>query len=336
MPQSSEMEKAETRANPALRESIRKTLAFFALFDFPLSPQEVLENLYHYPKPVHIKEIKGVLGQMEEDGEVEQLKGFSLLQGRAASIELRKARSFIAERLWHRAKFYANHMRMIPFVRMAAVCNSLAYDNATEESDIDLLVVVKPGRLWLARLLLTVTLQLFGVRRHGSRVAGRFCLSFFVTEQALSMESLALDGEDPYLLYWTRSLSPLFGKDSYESYQQANRAWLSRHGMGFSKNALRHMGHGKEEGLFKKSLELLLGGHLGNAAEALVQLLFKGRTLRKASGLDAKANVIVSQERLKFHNHDRRDEYRKRWMELWKSGQAKQAMSEQSKAPQPA
>lgn len=272
--------------------------------------------LYGYPKPPHIKEIKGALKELADEGKLETIKDYYVRKGRSAITETRKNRKFIAEKLWNRVKLYTQHMRKVPFVRMVAVCNNLCYDNTSPDSDIDLLIVIKAGRMWTARLALSLLLHFFGVRRHGDKVAGRFCLSFFVTEKHLSMEGLQIKPEDPYLAYWTKLLAPVYGKKTYERFKAENSPWLiDRYGLKFNEEVLRHLPSYDWESPFKRFMEWLLGGYLGNLAEALVKKTFKRRTLRKMKRLGPEASVIVSDDMLKFHNHDKRREYWERWKE---------------------
>ncbi|MBN1258211.1 hypothetical protein JXA05_00430 [Candidatus Peregrinibacteria bacterium] len=296
-----------------LRDSIIQTIAWFDLFDFPLTAEEVQAYLYNYNKPLHIKEVKGILGQLLEERQIELIKDHYVLPGRAVTVETRKTRKFIAEKLWNRVKLYGQYMRNVPFVRMIAVCNNLSYNNASEQSDIDLFVVVKPGRMWIARLLITLILQFFGVRRHGNKVAGRFCLSFFVTDKKLGMEELALKPEDPYLAYWTKLLSPIYDEGAYEEFKKANENWiLPAYGLKFSDNAKKHLYVEGKSGL-KKTMEWILNGKLGDGIEWLLKKTFKKKTLAHAQKLGPEASVIVSDDILKFHNHDKRAEYRKKW-----------------------
>lgn len=302
------------RIKPELVKAILSTIRFFDLFDFPLMAEEVKEYLYKYSDPLHIKELKATLRHLVGSGRLSEIKGYFVLPGREPIIETRKTRKFIAEKFWNRTKLYGQYMRTVPFTRMIAVCNNLAYDNPSQQSDIDLFIVVKPGRMWLARFLITVILHFFGVRRYGNKIAGRFCLSFFVTSDKTAMKEFELEGEDPYLAYWTKNLRPIFGEQAYQEFQERNKEWLSSYGLGFDDLRKKHM-YLYEDGRIKKFSEWLLGGFLGNQVEKLLKATLKKKTLRSMRNLGENANVIVTDEILKFHNQDRRQEFLERWRE---------------------
>jgi len=305
-------EDISAQVKPELLEAVSSTIRFFDLFDFPLTAEEVMEYLYKYSSPLHIKELKGTLDHMVTEGKLFEIKGYFLLPGREQIIETRKTRKFIAEKFWNRTKLYGTYMRSLPFIRMIAVCNNLAYDNSGEQSDIDLFIVVRPGRMWLARFLTTVVLHFFGVRRYGDKVAGRFCLSFFVTSEKMDMSEFELKPEDPYLAYWTKNLRPIFGQETYRAFREKNQEWLSGYGLHFDDSYRKHMYH-YEEGKLKKFSEWLLGGFPGDLLEKLLKATLKKKTLRSMKELGPEANVIVTDEVLKFHNHDRRKEFLNRW-----------------------
>jgi hypothetical protein len=52
-------------------------------------------------------------------------------------------------------------------------------------SDIDLYIVTTPKRMWLVRIFVTFIFQILLVRKDDKHHAGRFCLSFFSTTDAL-------------------------------------------------------------------------------------------------------------------------------------------------------
>ncbi len=302
------------RIKPELTEAVMATIRFFDLFDFPLTAEEVMEYLYKYKSPLHIKEMRATLNYLVQQDKLSEIKGHFVLAGREPIIETRKTRKFIAEKFWNRTKLYGQYMRSVPFTRMIAVCNNLAYDNPSHQSDIDLFIVVKPGRMWLARLLITVILHFFGVRRYGDKVAGRFCLSFFVTSDKTAMHEFALGEEDPYLAYWTKNLRPIFGSQAYQEFRESNKDWLSAYGLEFDDSYKKHMYH-YEDGRLKKISEWLLGGLVGDQFEKLLKATLKKKTLKSMESLGPDASVIVSDEILKFHNQDRRQEFLDRWRE---------------------
>ncbi len=299
-----------------LKSSILKTIAYFDLFDFPLSAEEILNNLYNYNKPIHIKEIKGTLKEMIEDGNIEELKDFFVLKGRGPIVETRKTRKFIAEKYWNRTKMYGLYMRSVPFVKMIAVCNNLSYDNPNEQSDIDLFIVIKPGRMWFARLFITLILHFYGVRRYGNKIAGRFCLSFFVTTNEMNIGKLQIKPEDPYLAYWTKQLSPIYGEETYNEYMKQNEGWLkNEYGLKFAEDSKKHM-YVYNKSIRKKFFEFIFGGWFGDLIEKFLKKTFKKRTLRKMRELGPEASIVVTDDMLKFHNNDKRREYLERWHRL--------------------
>lgn len=296
-----------------LKQSIRQTIAFFDLFDFPLTAEEIQSHLYQYDKEVHIKEIKGVLSEMPE---IEKIHDYYVIQGRAHLLDIRKAHKFIAEKWWGRVRLYGQYLINIPFVEMIAVCNNLAYDNARETSDIDLFIVIREGRLWTARLWITLLLQFFGVRRHGNKIAGRFCLSFFITPSKLNMESLLTkEHEDPYLAYWTTLVTPIYGKETYEKFKTENQSWLkNKYQLRFGELNHKAFPFGKNK-KNKSFFEWLLGGWPGNQMEKIIRFFLKKRALKKKEQLGSQASIVISDEMLKFHNIDRRQQYFDEWVE---------------------
>ena len=46
---------------------------------------------------------------------------------------------------------YARLYRSVPFVEQIYLCNSITFNALHHESDIDILIISKPGMLWLAR-----------------------------------------------------------------------------------------------------------------------------------------------------------------------------------------
>ncbi len=79
--------------------------------------------------------------------------------------------------------------------------------------------------IWFVRFCVTIELYLYGVWRHGKDIRGNFCLSFFVTTEALHMEEIAIEN-DIYLYYWVSSMKLLYERDTiYEEFLNVNN-WV--------------------------------------------------------------------------------------------------------------
>lgn len=128
--------------------------------------------------------------------------------------------------LFHRAGKYIQKLTWIPGIEMIAVVNSLSMYATHEDSDIDLFIVTEPDMIWFVRFCITTQLFFHGVWRHGEDIRGNFCLSFFVTTEALDMKEIALDN-DIYLYYWISSMKPIYERDNtYDSFLDMNN-WVS-------------------------------------------------------------------------------------------------------------
>lgn len=127
--------------------------------------------------------------------------------------------------LMARAYFAANLLKNITGISMIAVVNSLSMNATHPDSDIDFLIVTKPKMIWWVRFLSVYILWKNGLWRHKKNITGHICLSFFVTENAMDMEKIAIK-DDIYLYFWTAFLRPIIVfDDCYHDFQKAN-SWV--------------------------------------------------------------------------------------------------------------
>lgn len=128
--------------------------------------------------------------------------------------------------LFQRTQKYIPFISWIPGIQMLAVVNSLSMYSTHKDSDIDLFIITKPGYLWLVRIFSTGILNLLGVRRANIDIAENFCLSFFITEEAMDLSKIAIP-DDIYLENWIRYMKPIFTRgDIYHRFLSAN-AWVT-------------------------------------------------------------------------------------------------------------
>lgn len=131
------------------------------------------------------------------------------------------------KKLWKKTRRHAFWWQMIPFVKCVCVCNSLAMGTARGESDIDLFIITKKDRMFLARALFSFWMHITGTRRHGNKIKKRFCLSFWISEDGMDMSKIAFK-DDIYLHYWLATLKPVYGKETYNTFMNVNKAFLDR------------------------------------------------------------------------------------------------------------
>lgn len=189
---------------------------------------EIWKNLirhdYHSPekelKTFSLAEVIEVLASDQLRKDVQQQNGFYFLKDRQSLVEKRSRAAKISAIKLRRLRKVAWWLRLLPFVKMIGVTGRLAMKNAQTKSDWDIFFVLKEGKIWTGRTVITMLLHLFRKRRHGRHVTDRLCLNYFVTEQSLEVMTKDLFSASEYMF-----LLPLFGEDVYARFQLKNR-WI--------------------------------------------------------------------------------------------------------------
>lgn len=288
----------------SLERFIYKTLAFFDLFDHPLTLLELGKFV-----PASQNDILACISSCDQFG---QLDGFYFLKGREIIVLIRKKHFLHQEKLWKKIRRFLFLFRWVPFVKMLAVCNRLAYDAARPGSDIDFFVVTKPSRLFLTRTFFIFFLALFGIRLHGGKMPGKFCLSFLVTEDTMNLELIRLHPQDVYLAYWSATLCPLFGRETYRRFLSENSWVCEFFPIGISEKKDFFV---SQFSLFRKILEFFFGGNIGDFFERKLADWQIARALKKWHTLRNPAGIVISKTMLKFHEPDLRREIQQKWEE---------------------
>lgn len=214
---------------------------------------------------------------------------------------------------WRRVRKFLPVLQIVPGLRMVAVCNNLAFGKVRADSDIDLFIVARKGRLFTVRTFVTLILSLMRVRRHGEKIAGRFCLSFFVDDSALDLSKVAIYN-DIYLAYWLRSMLPVIDDGVSAELVNANR-WIDTYfespNWGISRKYLfapRRL-FAAIKFVYRWTFDLIFGAIL----EFVLSTWQMRRARKKSSQCGSEASLVITRNMLKFHNVDRRAHYREKW-----------------------
>lgn len=181
--------------------------------------------------------------------EVVVRNGYCFLGGREGLIYKKSLRQRISAKKTEIAKRAAKILSLVPGIKMVAVTGSLAMENSDDESDIDLMIVTKTGRLWTTRLLSYLSLYAFrfSLRSPNDKnQKDKLCLNMWLDEHDLVWRERNI-----YTSHEIAQILPLVNKDkTYEKFLYKNK-WI----LEYWPNAVRinEEGRVKSEKVFSSS-----------------------------------------------------------------------------------
>ncbi len=307
------MKEVEEKNNNSIKVAIVEAIAFFDMFDKALTPFEIWQYL---KIKCNFSDVFFHLSEIKNKEKIFEKNGYYFLKGREIIVDNVTSQYNLANQKFKIAKRAAKKISFLSGVEMIAVCNNFHYK---KESDIDFFIIVSPKRIWLTRALVTIILHFFRLRRHGNKIIDRICLSFYTTKDNLNLEKLALESIDPYFYHWFLDLIPVYGEGVYKQFFKENN-WLKNI---FPNSFYKKMCDRKKIknnflGIFWKiSGRIILDSFIGDFLEKIC----KNLQLKKMSyNLNSLANkddsrVIINDNILKFHESDRREEFKNRFLE---------------------
>lgn len=322
-----------------LEKSILATIVYYDISDYPLTGFEVFKYLIN---PLHIISLTEPMQnvQLEPLGNIsladvlksledallrnfiDEKNGFYFLKGRRHLPEQRIERQKIAASRWKKVYKVVKNLQAIPFIKMIAVCNSLAINNSKADADIDFFIVIRQGRIWLTRLLITLMVWSKREWRHKDKIANKICLSFYITDNAMNLESIAIKPYDIYLANWIAQLRPVYCENQIYRDFIVKNLWVRNYLANFGKIPNYFHPEFKKNKFLSSSKtieEKILQGFLGNITEKLLRFFQKNRIKRKLKPHKIPTAVVVSDKMLKFHENDKREYFQKEFIEKLKT-----------------
>ncbi|MBI2474970.1 hypothetical protein HYV69_00925 [Candidatus Uhrbacteria bacterium] len=290
-----------------LELSIFRTLCWFSVFHYPLTTFEIWKWLL---RPVRSYDLFEVTQSITNSGwlkeKLNQKDGFWTLRydPNLSMIEERHKRflnAIVKYRKLSRASYF---FQLLPSLKTVASANTLAWWHTTNESDIDLYIMTDPNRIWSTRFFLVLPFAVCGNRPkrfENVKVNDPFCFSFFTTTEAIQMESLKCAQEDLYLAYWIKSLVPIIDRSDFFSQLSSVNRWVDV----VLPNAhprLLHPYHCQH-----KLFSIPIQWSLFESLFRFIQRRHFPSSIAELANKDSR--VVVSDQILKFHNSDRRDQF---------------------------
>ena len=219
------------------------------------------------------------------------------------SPKIEKKLSSNTEKLEKIINKYKFLYKQIPFIHSIYVCNSLSFKSIHENSDIDLFIVCKNNRIFLAKFFTWLFFKIFWLWWNHEKE--KFCCGFFVTQQAQDLYPISIWPVDLYLAYWIAHLQPLYSENWVKEIYKEN-LWVKQiiPNYQLKEKKILNINFSKWKWFIKSILEKLFGFDFLNS---IVGFFWKKKMNRTKKKLWKKwENIIISDNILKFHAPDKR------------------------------
>lgn len=206
-----------------MEKCIIETLAYFDLFDYPLTFFEIKKYL-SCEVEISDDELLDIICSVAA---IQESNGYFYLLGRKDITEKRNERSEISVQKYAKAKIVARLLSLIPTVQYIGVSGSLSMNNAAPADDIDFFIVTKKGSMWTTRILVNGLLLLMRQKRkHGSKIfENKICPNMYVEENKLAFTGKR---RTLYTAHEIVQLKTLFDRAQIHTGLLAKNKWLSR------------------------------------------------------------------------------------------------------------
>jgi hypothetical protein len=245
-----------------VQTSVLKTLAYFDIFKYPLT----LDEIYRFSDTQVLKDkLLETVNSLEESADVFNLNGYYALTDDKSLYEKRKLDQERAENMINLAHENGKFVAKFPFIRSICLSGSISKMVMTEGADIDYFVISKKGRIWISKLLLTAYKKSFLRNR-----ADYFCLNYFISDA-----DLLIPDKNLFSATELATLIPVTNGQLFSKFIQSNK-WF--------RDYLPNAGLDMQE--FEKLpsppqtrtarfIEVILKGPLGDMADFFAHNLFK-------------------------------------------------------------
>src|SRR6201996_1075233 len=249
-----------------VKENILETLAYFDLFDYPLSRAEIylfMKNKYNY------EVFDEALQQLLSSGMLHQFDKFYTLRNDHYLVVRRTAGNKKAAELIKLAEKVGNLLIRFPYVRGIAISGSLSKNFADENSDIDLFIITAKNKLWIARTIMHCFKKLtFLINKEHL-----FCMNYYIDEEQLEIAEKNL-----YTAIEVATLIPLQGDTVFEKFYSSN-SWTTA----YLPTKTMRVASAKpvKKAFFKTLFEALFSNSAGNVLDNTLMKITGARWTKK-------------------------------------------------------
>jgi len=274
---------------PELARAVLQTLAYGAVFNYPLKKEEVWQYLISRPSLFSRSQVENFLKR--GSNLIREKEGYYFLPSIKGAVEQRKKRKKIALKKFARAEKFSRWAKFIPTIKLIGVSGALAVENAHKEDDIDIFIIAERGAVWTTRFLLILLAEAMKARRRPEKAGGgikdKMCLNMFIDEDHMQIPEKE---QSLFSAHEVVQMKPLYIKDNIYSRFIKDNLWVRK----YLPNAVKPVLREKEEKLENKQRRSFVWGR----AETVLKRL----QLRYMSS--KKTNEVIKDGYLRFHPSD--------------------------------
>jgi len=199
-----------------LEQALLRTLAYFDLFDYPLSCNQLY--LLNACQNTSESEIIKCLHSNKMSDYIGSSDDYYYFKGRDEIVEKRKCEELYAKKMKDLAYDTARIVRYLPFVRGIYISGDLSKGVANQNSDIDFFIITAHKRVYICKLFLAIFRRLRFPRNYKI-----LCFNYLVSEQHLEMEL-----KNDFIATEVACLVPIYCKELFHRFLEENK-WVRRY-----------------------------------------------------------------------------------------------------------
>lgn len=216
---SQEQTPRERAKERAVDLAIKSTLAYSAIFKYPVSFYQLSTFLVKAKKHFDYDFFKKSLRKLCKKGKVQTKNEKYFLTGiKPLSWEIRKKNS---EELLESNKNVFKTLAQIPWIKLLCVTGSVAAYNADKNDDVDIFIVAEKNRIWITRLFVVLTLKALGKYRAKDNYSGKICPNLYVDETNMQWD---YQNRNIYVAHEILMMQPWVNRDNcYFKFMEKNK-----------------------------------------------------------------------------------------------------------------
>jgi len=215
--------------------------------------------------------------------------------------ELRIEREKIAAQKWKKFLRIAKWFQAVPYLRGVLASGSLSINNTEHESDFDVLLVVRSGRLYSCRIFLSLVASAFRARRtrYERSAPDKFCFNHYITDGNMNIKHESLFNAQAYV-----NLKPVLVADGIFSRFYTENIWLNKYVYNFKpaeEFVLRKVFYNPLLSFVGSVGEFVLDSSLGDKFENWAKKYQQKRIKNNPTTYESGGRVVFSDNELEFH-----------------------------------